>query len=87
MRKVVWSLILVAGILAAPSAMAVHTCGQMLGSCLPHIDPIVLPPKEPVTPVEEAIKPVERVQPAPRVETQKCFKQSGSGVLVQIPCP
>ena len=63
MKTILAISVLAVGILAAPNAKAVHTCGQMLGSCLAHFDPIVLP--KPVKPVPPA-KPlkVEKVKPA-----------------------
>ena len=84
MRKVAGLLVLAIGVLASPNAMAVHTCGQMLGSCLPHTDPVVLPKQNP--PVQAV--PVKRVRTQPIVrEPGKCFKESGKGYLIQIPCP
>jgi len=85
MKRIFGSFILAVGILAAPNAMAIHTCGQPLGSCLAHWDPITIPKPKIQKPVE-AIKPIQRAVPA-RPAEQKCFKQSGSGVMIQIPCP
>ena len=77
----------VAIVLFSPSAMAIHTCGQILGSCLVHIDPIVLPIEKPQK-IERTARPIQQYQPmpGPRPTPPKCFKQTGQG-LVEIPCP
>lgn len=64
MRKAFAALILAFGLFSAPSAMAVHTCGQLLGSCLPELDPTPTPVPTPVPPAPVPI-PVPAPQPVP----------------------
>lgn len=48
------------GLLHSTNAMAVHQCGQLLGSCLPHDikTPVVKPPIKLIKPIKiEPIKP------------------------------
>ncbi len=87
MKKIFAISALAIGILAAPNAMAIHQCGQLLGSCLVHIDPIVLP--EPVpAPVPAVPLEVQEIRPAlVPVAPTKCYKESEQGNLVEIDCP
>ncbi len=61
LKYLAFALTLSAVVLLAPAAKAIHTCGQMLGSCLVHIDPVVIPKP---APAPQPVKPAP--QPAPR---------------------
>ena len=86
MRKVFGSLIVAVGILAAPSAMAVHKCGQLMGSCLVHLSPtpIIRPAPPPIS--VEPVRPI--IRPAvPAQRSLQCFRKSRQGShLISIPC-
>ncbi len=56
------SLIILCYLTTSP-AMAIHECDQIMGSCLPHIDEIVLPAEVP----QEVVAPA----PAPEVELEE----------------
>jgi len=68
MKKLLIIPILAIGVFFSSNAMAVHTCGQLLGSCIPHLapTPIIKPP-----PVQEPVKPVARpVEPAKPIKSE-----------------
>ncbi len=66
MKKLTASILGVVMILGASSpAFAIHTCGQMLGSCLVHLDPT--PTIKPIEPI--VIEPIVIVEPVRPVKT------------------
>lgn len=88
MRKVFGALILSVSIVifTAPSAMAVHKCGQLLGSCLVHLDPTpIIKPKYRIQ-IQPVRKPIEAIRPAREISPKQCFKRANQGYLISIPC-
>ncbi len=88
MRKVFGLIIVAVGILSAPSAMAVHKCGQLMGSCIPHLSPTpIIKPRPPIS-----VEPARPVIIRPAVPVQRslqCFRKSRQGnynYLISIPC-
>ncbi len=59
MRNVFGALTLAFGLLSAPSAMAIHTCGQLLGSCMAHTLPTPIPQPQPVVIAPIVVEPAK----------------------------
>lgn len=61
MKNILVISALAIGVFFSSNAMAVHTCGQLLGSCLPHLGPTpIITPK----PAPEPAKPIIIIKPA-----------------------
>lgn len=79
------------GMYLAPEAKAVHKCGQLLGSCLPHgIKTPVVKIQKPIK--IEAARPVIKVVPV-RPAVLKCYKtiwKYGQWITIkplrEVPC-
>jgi len=66
MKKLLIIPILAVGVFFSSNAMAVHTCGQLLGSCIPHLAPTPIikpaPVPKPVEPIARPVKPAEPIK-------------------------
>ncbi len=66
MKKLLVISTLAIGVFFSSNAMAIHTCGQMLGSCLVHLAPTPIikpaPVPEPVKPIARPVKPAEPIK-------------------------
>lgn len=67
MKKTLVISALAISVFFSSSAIAVHTCGQLLGSCIPHLDPTpIITPK----PVPEPAKPIIIIKPARPIKNE-----------------
>ena len=58
MKKILAVSALAFGVLLSSNAMAIHQCGQLLGSCLPHLPPTPIVKPTPVpAPVPIVVEP------------------------------
>lgn len=65
--KTILAILVAFGLLFSTNAMAVHKCGQLLGSCIPHgiktpvvKPPVVTPPLKPIKPKVVPARPVKK---------------------------